>query len=78
MKYIDIMEERKMESLVKLQTMARTTPLDQNQAQIYMETEKVRSFDQLWLEHQVTEEEISRGFREHNLQTDPQFQNLVQ
>jgi hypothetical protein len=45
LKYIDIMEEKKMESLVKLQTIAKTMPMDQNQAQIIMETEKVRGFD---------------------------------
>ena len=46
-------------------------------AQSIMETEKVRGFDQLWLEHGVSEEEVSRGFREHNLQTDPQFLEFV-
>ena len=45
LKYIDIMEEKKMESLVKLQTIAKTMPMDQSQAQIIMETEKVRGFD---------------------------------
>ena len=45
LKYIDIMEEKKMESLVKLQTIAKTMPIDQSQAQIIMETEKVRGFD---------------------------------
>ncbi len=28
LKYIDIMEEKKMESLMKLQTIARTMPMD--------------------------------------------------
>jgi hypothetical protein len=39
------MEEKKMESIMKLQTIARTTPMDQNMAQSIMETEKVRGFD---------------------------------
>jgi hypothetical protein len=38
-----------------------------------METEKVKGFDELWFEFNVTEEEISKGFREHQLQTDPEF-----
>ena len=38
-----------------------------------MEMEKMRSFDEIFLKHGVGEEEISRGFREHKLDQDPQF-----
>ena len=38
-----------------------------------METEKVKGFDELWSEFGVGEEDISRGFRDNNIQTDPEF-----
>jgi hypothetical protein len=38
-----------------------------------MELEKMRSFDELFMEFGVGEEEISRGFRENKLDADPEF-----
>jgi len=48
-------------------------PLNQAQAQMIMETEKIKGFDELYLEFGVGEEDISRGFRENNIQSDPEF-----
>lgn len=34
---------------------------------MFMENEKVKGFDELWLETGVSEEDISRGVRENNI-----------
>lgn len=78
MKYIKVMEEKKMDSIAKLQQLSKQQPLNQMQAQMIMEMEKIQGFDELWLQYGVGEEEIARGFRENNIQTDPEFTEYAQ
>jgi hypothetical protein len=43
-----------------------------------MEIEKIKSFDQMFLEHGFAEEEISRAVKEYDLLKDPQFYKMQQ
>ena len=46
LKYVKIMEERKLDSIVKLQNISRSgAMMDQMQANQIMEIEKIKSFD---------------------------------
>jgi hypothetical protein len=38
-----------------------------------MEIEKMKAFDQMFIEHGIAEEEISRAVKEYDLLKDPEF-----
>jgi len=83
MKYIGILETKKCDSIIRVQTTVRDQrkmgkPIPQQGVQAMMNLEKMRAYDELANEHNIEEVQIQKAQDEHQFNEDKDFTDLME
>lgn len=77
LKYVRIMEEKKVTTFKALMTQARQGAINQQQMAMVMEMDKEKQMDELFLQFGVDTDDINRAFSAHEISKQPEFQQIM-